>query len=92
MLRAEDKPIVIDVPKEGAQLDILVENMGRINYGPYLKDYKGITQGVGLGNQFLFDWTIYSLPMEDLSGLRFDSASADSTNNNFKFPGFSEVF
>ena len=28
------------------ELDLLVENMGRINYGPYLRDPKGITEGV----------------------------------------------
>lgn len=82
MARDENKPLIIDVPKEGAQLDILVENMGRINYGPYLKDYKGITQGVRLGNQFLFDWTIYCLPLEDLSGLKFNSVKVG------KCPGF----
>jgi beta-galactosidase len=53
------------------QLEILVENMGRINYGPKLHDRKGITEGVRLGGQFLYGWTIYPLPLEDLSSLRF---------------------
>jgi beta-galactosidase len=52
-------------------LEILVENMGRINYGPLLHDRKGITEGVRLGNQFLHTWTIYPLPLDDLSRLRY---------------------
>ncbi|RAP74647.1 glycoside hydrolase family 35 protein [Paenibacillus montanisoli] len=63
--------LTIEVPAGGARLDILVENMGRVNYGPYLRDCKGITEGVRLGFQFLFDWAIRPLPLEDLSQLSF---------------------
>jgi beta-galactosidase len=69
----EEQTVTFPVPAEGVRLDILVENMGRINYGPYLKDAKGITEGVRLGFQFLFDWTIHALPLEDLSALTFGS-------------------
>jgi beta-galactosidase len=65
--------LVLNIPSSGANLSLLVENMGRINYGAYLKDYKGITEGVKVGtkqyNQFLFNWTIYKLPLSDLSNL-----------------------
>jgi beta-galactosidase len=44
-------------------INILVENMGRINFGPYLlENYKGIIGNVELGNQALQNWEIYSLP------------------------------
>ena len=59
----------ISIPKEGVKLDILVENMGRINYGPFLKDAKGITEGVRLGQQFLYGWDAYTLAMNDVSSL-----------------------
>lgn len=52
-------------------LDILVENMGRVNYGPELYDYKGITQAVLLGIQEIHDWQIMSLPLDDLSRLQY---------------------
>ena len=56
----------INIPESGAQLDILVENMGHINYGPVIgKDFKGICLGVSLGYQFISDWQMYSLPMDD---------------------------
>ncbi|OZB98358.1 glycoside hydrolase family 35 protein [Paenibacillus sp. XY044] len=63
--------IEFEVPAGGVQLTLLVENMGRINYGPYMKDRKGITEGVRHGRQFLSDWTTYPLPLNDLSGLDF---------------------
>jgi len=63
--------IHVTIPPEGSSLEFLVENMGRVNYGPELADRKGITGGVLLGHQFLYGWTNYPLPLDDLSGLRF---------------------
>lgn len=70
-----EKRVNIAIPEGGATLDILVENMGRVNYGRYLLDRKGITEGVLLGNQFLFDWSIYPLPLDDLSRLSFEDGT-----------------
>ncbi len=58
---------------ECADIDILVENMGRVNYGAKLRDRKGL-HGVRLGYQHHFGWEMYPLPMDDLSGLRFTDA------------------
>ena len=58
---------------ETIQLDILVENMGRVNYGPELYDYKGITKSVCLGLQELHHWEIYPLELKDLSLLQYSS-------------------
>lgn len=63
--RWNPQPIAIEVPAEGARLDILVENMGRINYGPLLRDVKGITEGVRIDNQFQYNWTITPLPLDE---------------------------
>ncbi len=74
--------VVANIPEGGAKLGILVENMGRINYGSRLRDVKGITEGVKAGtrqyNQFLFGWMNRSLPMDDLSGLAFEPISAET--------------
>ncbi len=59
--------VTLTIPPAGAQLDILVENMGRVNYGPHLADRKGITHGVQLAGQFLFDWNIMIMPLEDIT-------------------------
>ncbi|WP_339787279.1 glycoside hydrolase family 35 protein [Paenibacillus sp. FSL R7-0313] len=83
--------ISFEVPPEGAELLILVENMGRINYGPYLRDPKGITEGVRHGFQFLYDWTIHCLPLTDLSGLQFSDVINEAINetiNEVQGPAF----
>jgi beta-galactosidase len=55
---------------ESVTVDVLVENMGRVNYGPMLRDRKG-TRGIRLGSVHHFGWNMYPLDMEDLSGLAF---------------------
>ena len=78
--READNNIKINVP-DGCtvRLDILVENMGRINYGPYIKDYKGITEGVSLDGQFIYDWEMYPLPLDDLFCLNYTEGSRTGT-------------
>ncbi|XP_022079919.1 beta-galactosidase-like [Acanthaster planci] len=44
-------------------LDILVENMGRLNYGCCINDSKGIISNVTLGGVVLKSWQIYSLDL-----------------------------
>jgi len=78
------KKVFLDLSGGNSTLDILVENMGRVNYGPYLKDYKGITESVRLDYHFLFGWTIYPLPLEDLSKLCFDDASVPAISSFYK--------
>jgi len=63
---------------EHAHLDILVENMGRVNYGPKLFDQKGIVGGIRLGQRFHFGWDHYCLPMDDLSMLVWRSTADTS--------------
>ena len=41
------------------QLDILVENMGRVNFGAYMCDPKGILGNVTLDGVQLFNWQMY---------------------------------
>jgi beta-galactosidase len=69
-----DRPahtLQITIPPQGSTLEFLVENMGRVNYGPELADRKGITSGLLLGQQLLFGWVNRPLPLDDLSALRF---------------------
>lgn len=49
-------------------LDLLVENLGRVNYGPQIPDQrKGIVGNVTVGDDVLNDWEIYPLGLEDVS-------------------------
>ena len=59
----------------GEPLDILVENMGRINYGPrFWDDRKGIVGQIRLAGTVLTGWENYTLPMTNLSALRFSDS------------------
>ncbi|WP_406458804.1 glycoside hydrolase family 35 protein [Streptomyces sp. NBC_00876] len=68
--------LAISIPETGAELDLLVENMGRVNYGPWLEDRKGISGGVRIDTQYQSDWEIRPLPLTDLTALRFGAAEA----------------
>ena len=52
--------------KQGTQLDILVEAMGRVNFDRAIHDRKGITERVELltddQHQTLKNWQVYSFP------------------------------
>ncbi|XP_028550449.1 beta-galactosidase 8 [Dendrobium catenatum] len=48
-------------------LFILLENMGRINYGPYIYDRKGILSSVALDGYILHGWKLYPISLDKLS-------------------------
>ena len=77
--RHEDE-VKIGLPSKGdtLRLDILVENMGRVNYGIHLLDRKGILGGIRLGQQFHYGWEIYPLTMEELSRLAYTDEAEKS--------------
>ncbi|HTX34000.1 MAG TPA: beta-galactosidase family protein [Bryobacteraceae bacterium] len=61
----------------GEPLDILVENMGRTNFGPLLtSDRKGIAGKVTLDGEEVKDWEIYRLPMDDPARWPFSAKPA----------------
>jgi beta-galactosidase len=79
----------LDIPKAepaNETIDILVEAMGRINYGPRLIDRKGITDRVTLNNMTLMGWDVVPLPMDEdyLGGIRFGRRPADRPGNFFR--------
>lgn len=72
--------MALELPKGKVRLDILVENLGRINFGPYLlQNKKGITEKVMLGNKELKGWQMFSLPMENPNSV---TATKNSTVDN----------
>ncbi|MBN2167119.1 MAG: beta-galactosidase [Marinilabiliaceae bacterium] len=67
--RLNENAIELPPLKKGAQLDILVEAMGRVNYGKTILDPKGITQKVELilntDTIDLKNWLVYNFPVDD---------------------------
>jgi beta-galactosidase len=45
-------------------ITLLVENVGRINYGPRIGEHKGILDGVLLGRRYAHGWTHRVVPMD----------------------------
>ena len=72
--------------KKGQELKIVIEAMGRINFGRAIKDYKGITNSVTLstdveGHELIWNlkrWTILTIPD--------DYATAQKALKNFPSP------
>lgn len=63
--RLKQDSLLLTLPGGKVKLDILVENLGRINFGPYLlKNKKGITAGVWLDGKPVKNWTMYKLPFD----------------------------
>jgi beta-galactosidase len=69
----------IRIGRARARLDILVENGGRINYGPDLPfERKGITRAVRLNGRELQGWDIYPLPLDDPREFAFAAGAASA--------------
>lgn len=75
--RNNKQEILLSANGPESTLEILVENMARINYGPLLKDPKGITEGVRIGNQFLFNWDIYTIPLKDIENIKYGNGNKE---------------
>lgn len=76
-----EKPV-----SKGKKLSVLVENMGRVNFGPMLeKQRKGIEGCVTVNGHQHYHWKMYCLPMEDLSGLDFTEPHRDKTPGFYEF-------
>jgi beta-galactosidase len=69
--------IELPVRPAAAALDILVEPMGRINFGPEMADRKGLIGPVSLGGSDLLGWKLFRLPLDGrmLAGLKFRAAA-----------------
>ncbi len=63
----------LDLPvSNGTELDILVENMGRVNFGHRLEEQrKGIDQGVLINRHWHTQWDQYPLPLDNIGLLDF---------------------
>ena len=76
--RIDQKQLPLDAPAAGTQLDILVENTGRINFNIILrKERKGIVGQVTLDGKAISGWDIYPLPMDQPEEYSFAKNSCE---------------
>ncbi|YCK79821.1 beta-galactosidase (plasmid) [Arthrobacter sp. D3-18] len=80
------------------QLEILVENRGRINYGPLIGQGKGILHGVLVNQRRTFNWNQTPIPLagwgaEALEPLASATLDIDAPADTYlAFPGFGQGF
>lgn len=79
----EDKAIASQLkahpmPWNGRRLDILMENMGRVNYGEMMQhQHKGIKDGVTLNGHLHTGWKAYTLPLDNTGRLTFTAGCTE---------------
>ncbi|MBK3631331.1 beta-galactosidase, partial [Streptomyces sp. MBT49] len=61
-----EETLPVHVPRAGAVVEVLVENMGRVNYGPRIGAAKGLLGPVTLDGAPLRGWDSYALPLDDV--------------------------
>ena len=93
-----EKSLLLPAVKKGQELKILIEAMGRINFGRAIKDYKGITESVTLstdkdGHELIWNlkrWDIFTIPDSYVAAKKaLDTAKRDSlTKMVFKGSGY----
>jgi beta-galactosidase len=82
--------IILPARAQEAQLTILVEPMGRVNFGQEMADRKGLIAPVKLNGEALQNWEIFKLPLDDqmLAGLKFRGLGNESPTEITNQPAF----
>ncbi|MEU9324919.1 beta-galactosidase [Streptomyces canus] len=71
-----DETLSVRVPHAGAVLEVLVENMGGVNYGPRIGAPKGLLGPVSFQGAELRGWECRSVPLDHLAAVPFGPSGA----------------
>ncbi len=67
-------------------IDILVENMGRVNFGPRMEEQrKGIDGCVQINGHMHHNWKMYPLPLENIENVDFSGKYKEGTPAFYRF-------
>jgi len=80
-----DGNLTIAGSAHSVRLEVLVENQGRINYGPLLGQGKGILGRVRINGQDVIGWTSRALPLDEWSGEQLADARAGTPGGGTGF-------
>lgn len=70
----------------GAPIDILVENMGRVNFGPMMEQQrKGIAGCVQINGHMHYNWTMYPLPLDNIDRIDFSKGYKEGLPAFYRF-------
>jgi beta-galactosidase len=77
--RLAQDSVEVTLPAGKVTLDILVENLGRINFGPYLlKNKKGINGTVTLNGKAVQNWQQFKLPFDQQPAVKAGTVKEDA--------------
>lgn len=72
--------------KKDSEIDILVENMGRVNFGPYMElQRKGIDHCVQINGHIHNNWQQYTLPLDNVDNIDFSRDYIENTPAFYRF-------
>lgn len=81
-------PVKVDSVVLGKKVQVLVENRGRVNYGPYMVEEdqcKGIRGGVRQDIHFISHWLHFQLPLTNVEKINFDKEEIAGTPTFYRF-------
>ena len=70
VLQRDHHDCSMTLPAGPGRLDVLVEDQGRVNYGPRIGEHKGLIGPARLGDRELRDWQLLPLDLERLARTR----------------------
>ncbi|MGN8056376.1 glycoside hydrolase family 35 protein [Pedobacter sp. 22163] len=80
--RLNQNTLALTLPKGDVQLDVFVENMGRVNFGKYLlENKKGITEQVTFDGVEVKNWSMYGFPFNNINGYTAKAALSKQSGN-----------
>jgi beta-galactosidase len=77
--RLNQDSLKLALPKGSITLDILVENLGRINFGKYLlQNKKGLTGEVSFAGKKVQHWSMFGLPFDNVNTIKYTASTSDT--------------
>lgn len=86
--RLKQDSLLVKLPKGRVRLDILVENLGRINFGKYLlQNKKGITGKVTFAGKEVDNWKMYQFPFNSIHSVKYTTKVLPTQNRPSLYRG-----
>jgi beta-galactosidase len=97
ILERERHERAIMLPHTRGRLELVVEDMGRVNYGPRIGEAKGLIGPVRLGTAELSDWSVCGIDLDQVPHLWHSTPSAivpgpTAWRATFETDGHSDLF
>ncbi|MBT2497933.1 beta-galactosidase [Agromyces sp. ISL-38] len=79
VLESGDHIVPLEVMGSGVDIEVIVESMGRVNYGPRLGEHKGLVGGVRHERQIVHGWDVDAIELAALPSIQGLGVGTGST-------------